>query len=260
MPRKRDPRRDEAFEIWKSSDGQKKLKDIAAHLGVSDSQMRKWKSQDKWDAQTKGNVTNSKRSVTKPKKKLGGQPGNKGNPHPTPKFAKRNNKAETHGFFRTIFPDDDETLSIVNSITQKSPIDMMWENIVIQYTAIARAQKLMFVRDKDDITKVLTKEKSGQFTEEKEWEYQFAWDKQATFLQAQSRAISTLQNLIKRYEDMADTEEQQLRIEKMKIEIRDMKGEADNDAHDQNVYYEEALNGQAEDIFADEVDDDGEEI
>lgn len=64
MPRARDPNRDKAFEIWKEKKGAIKLKDIAAELGVSDTQIRKWKSQDKWE-QGKRNVTNSKRNVTK---------------------------------------------------------------------------------------------------------------------------------------------------------------------------------------------------
>ncbi|GLY12227.1 phage terminase small subunit [Pseudobacillus badius] len=66
MPRPRDPRRDEAFEIWKKSGGTKKLKEIAEQLGVSDSQIRKWKNQDKWEDEMKGNVTNqTKGNVTK---------------------------------------------------------------------------------------------------------------------------------------------------------------------------------------------------
>jgi phage terminase small subunit len=67
MPRARDPNRDKAYEIWKASKGKKLLKDIATELGVSDGQIRKWKSQDKWEP-TKGNVTNSKRNVTKGEK------------------------------------------------------------------------------------------------------------------------------------------------------------------------------------------------
>lgn len=67
MPRKRDPRRDEAFNIWKDSNGERKLKDIATELNISGSQIRKWKSQDKWSEKVNGNVTNSKRSVTKQK-------------------------------------------------------------------------------------------------------------------------------------------------------------------------------------------------
>ncbi|WP_446662964.1 terminase small subunit [Geobacillus sp. CCR] len=64
MPRQRDPRRDEAFEIWKASGGEIKLKDIAAQLGVSDTQVRKWKNLDQWEQKLKGNVTIEKRSVT----------------------------------------------------------------------------------------------------------------------------------------------------------------------------------------------------
>ena len=54
MGRKRDPRRDEAKQLWLDSNGEKKLKNIADELGVSAPQVRKWKSQDVW---SKGNVT-----------------------------------------------------------------------------------------------------------------------------------------------------------------------------------------------------------
>ncbi|WPZ17803.1 terminase small subunit [Geobacillus subterraneus] len=67
MPRQRDPRRDEAFEIWKASGGEMKLKDIAAKLGVSDTQVRKWKNLDQWERKLKGNVTIEKRNVTNTK-------------------------------------------------------------------------------------------------------------------------------------------------------------------------------------------------
>lgn len=71
MPRARSPKRDEAYKIWIDSCGKKKLKDIASDLGVSETQIRKWKNLDKWNS----NVTNqSKGNVTK--RKRGGQPGN----------------------------------------------------------------------------------------------------------------------------------------------------------------------------------------
>lgn len=70
MPRARDPNRDKAKELYLESDGKMLLKDIAEQLGKSDSQIRKWKNQDKWDNHLKGNVTNqSKGNVTKQKKK-----------------------------------------------------------------------------------------------------------------------------------------------------------------------------------------------
>ncbi|EJS62030.1 hypothetical protein ICU_05198 [Bacillus cereus BAG2X1-1] len=65
MARQRSPDRDKAFEIYKSSKGEKPLVEIAEELGIKNpSQIRKWKSQDKWDEKINGNVTIAKRSVT----------------------------------------------------------------------------------------------------------------------------------------------------------------------------------------------------
>ena len=65
MPRARSPKRDEAYKMWLDSNGKTKLKDIASALGVSESQVRKWKNQDKWNSnvtnQPNGNVTKRKR-------------------------------------------------------------------------------------------------------------------------------------------------------------------------------------------------------
>lgn len=109
MARKRDPRRDEAKRIWLESNGEKQLKDIASELNVSDSQVRKWKSLDKWSAELKGNVTNVKGNVTN----QGGAPfgnqnakGNKGNSRASPPVGNKN--ALKTGEYETIFY---ETLS-----------------------------------------------------------------------------------------------------------------------------------------------------
>ena len=60
----RSPLRDKAFELWQASGRERLLKDIAAELGVSESQIRKWKSQDQWESAPvlplptrRGNVT-----------------------------------------------------------------------------------------------------------------------------------------------------------------------------------------------------------
>ncbi|MFJ2042229.1 phage terminase small subunit [Paenibacillus taichungensis] len=162
----------------------------------------------------KGNRNAAGHGAPKGNKNAKGNKGGNGGPY-------GNEKAVTHGFFRKYFPAD--TIEIMEQIEKRSPLDMLWDQIMIQYTAIIRAQQIMYVEDKNDLTKVLKKEKPGMFGDEKEWEFQFAWDRQATFLNAQSRAMSTLQSLIKQYEDMcrqgtAD-EEQQLRISKLKAEV-----------------------------------------
>lgn len=109
MARKRDPRRDEAKRIWLESNGEKQLKEIALELNVSDSQVRKWKSVDKWSAELKGNVTIGKSNVTF----QGGAPfgnqnakGNKGNSRASPPMGNKN--ALKTGEYETIFY---ETLS-----------------------------------------------------------------------------------------------------------------------------------------------------
>lgn len=53
MSRARNPNREKAKHLWLESEGTKKLKDIAIELGVTDSTIRKWKSQDKWDTTMK---------------------------------------------------------------------------------------------------------------------------------------------------------------------------------------------------------------
>lgn len=73
MPRQRSPNRDKAKAMYIDSKGKMLLKDIAAQLDVKDTQVRKWKSQDKWDEKLKGNVTNRKRNVTKKSKGIDGQ-------------------------------------------------------------------------------------------------------------------------------------------------------------------------------------------
>ncbi len=232
MPRERSPKRDKAFEMWKDSSAKMKLKDIAAVLEVGETQVRKWKNQDKWDAKLKGTLPKGKGNVTK---KRGAPKDNKNAVgHGAPPA---NSNSTKHGFFKRIFPNDPETMDIIESIELKSPLDILWENIVIQYTAIARAQRIMFVQDKDDLTKVLKRHKESSSNQadswEKEWELQFAWDKHANFLQAQSRAITALHNLIARYEELLPGaikhEEQRLRVEKLKVEIAALKPPEDED-------------------------------
>ena len=119
MARKRDPRRDKAKKIWLESNGEKQLKEIASELNVSDSQIRKWKSIDKWSAELKGNVTNAKGNVTN----RGGAPfgnknavGNKGNSRASPPLGNKN--AIKTGEYETIFADmlSDEEKDIYSNL------------------------------------------------------------------------------------------------------------------------------------------------
>lgn len=67
MARVRSPVRDEAKKLYLESNGEMKLVDIATKLNILDSQVRKWKSQDKWEQELKGALPKSKRNVTNKK-------------------------------------------------------------------------------------------------------------------------------------------------------------------------------------------------
>jgi phage terminase small subunit len=233
MPRARSPNRDKAYEIYKKHDGNITNRQIAEILGEDEKKVAVWKQRDKWNVvqQTESNVVQQKkRGAPKGNKNAEGNSGG----HPS----SGNKNAEKHGFFAKIFPDDEATQEIIESIEIKSPLEMLWENIIIQYTAIARAQRLMFVKDQNDLTKVLKREKesSGMSSDswEKEYELQFAWDKHANFLKAQSTAMKALEGLIARYEELSG-DKQKLEIEKMKAEIAKIKAGGDGGDDDVTI-------------------------
>lgn len=213
MPRAPDPRVEEAKELF---DQGMKLIDIAKQLSVSEGTVRSWKSRYKW-----GNATLQKKKRNAAKHR-GGQPGNKNAVgHGAPK---KNKNAEKHGFFSKYLPE--ETFSIIQDIDEQDPLDILWGNIQIAYAAIVRAQQIMYVRNQWD----LTEEHTGSFDNGDTYNYQQAWDKQATFLKAQARAQSELRFLIKQYDELLHrnwdlaSEEQRTRIAHMKAQTDKLTG------------------------------------
>lgn len=138
----------------------------------------------------------------------------------------QNTNAVKHGLFSKYLPA--ETLELVGTIEKMSPLDILWENICLKHAAIIRSQKIMFVENADDYTKRTTLE-----GESLAFQYTEAYEKQASFLIAQSRAMGTLMSLIKQYDELCRsslaTDEQRLRIEKLKTEIARTR-ESDNPA------------------------------
>lgn len=177
------------------------FKEISEQYKISAKTVRQWASKYKWVRQ-KG----SKKS-TETKRKASGVCIGK----------LQNTNAVKHGLFSKYLPA--ETLELVGTIEMMSPLDILWENICLKYAAIIRSQQIMYVKDTNDATKRITVDGS----ETTVYQYKEAYEKQASFLMAQSRAMGTLMNLIRQYEEMCNgklaTEEQRLRIEKLKKEI-----------------------------------------
>ncbi|MDP8527116.1 phage terminase small subunit [Bacillus subtilis] len=200
-----------------------KYKDLAEKYGVSVNTIKSWKQRHGWERKKGAPISKSVHT------KKGGQPGNKnaiGNKGGAAPAGNQN--AVTHGFFSKFLPE--ETLEIMEEIQERSPADMIWDQIQIQYAAIIRAQRIMHVQDKDDMTRVLKKEKPGMFGDEKEWEFQFAWDRHATFLNAQSRAMGELRSLIKQFDQLAhEQDERRLKLEQMRLNIEKAKKDINGD-------------------------------
>lgn len=197
-----------------------KQKEICDKYNISINTLKSWIKRYKWaeEKRNKGAPKNTGGAPLKNKNAVG---------HGAPKG---NKNAEKFGFFSKYLPE--ETLELMENIVEKNQLDILWEQITIQYAAIIRAQKIMYVRDKDDMARELKKIKSSEHGEEMEYELQFAWDRNATFLNAQSRAMGELRSLIKQYDTMVNanwslvTEEQKIRIEKLKLDISNMKGDS----------------------------------
>jgi len=259
MPKARSPSRGEAFAIYKAHNGLIDLVEIASQLNKSPGTIRGWKNKDNWEQQLNGTLqTNTERS----KRDKGGQPNNDNAVgHGAPK---ENTNAERHGFFSKWLPE--ETMSIMHSIERSNPLDLLWDNIQLQYTAIIRAQRLMYVKDQQDKTTTKIAESDGDMSSSKKWEVQQAWDKHATFLNAQSRAMKTLESMVKQYDEMVHnnwekaSEEQKLRISKLRYEVSQLSGD---DNKDEGISdFLKAIKPTEEDmksLFADEVIDDGQE-
>lgn len=220
MPKAKNAKADEALELFRQG---MKLVEIADRLGVPPGTVRRWKSIYKWD---------NERSEKKPSvRKRGAQPGNKNSKGGPP----GNKKAEKYGFLSKYLPA--ETKEIFDAVAEADPLDLLWHQIQIQYAAIIRAQKIAYVKDQHDKTIEKVEEKDGNVIGER-WEVQQAWDKQENFLKAQSRAMSTLANMLRHYEQMLRdrgenvTEEQRLRLDKLRAETERIRRSSDPDQDD----------------------------
>lgn len=118
MARERSPERDKARKLWLDSDGQMSPKEVAEAVGVKPEQVRKWKSVDRWQAALE---------EQQPKRKRGGQPGNKNAAGAGAPLGNKN--AETHGAYSAVRLCDlpDEQRQYIESITLDTETNMLAE-------------------------------------------------------------------------------------------------------------------------------------
>lgn len=186
-----------------------RLKDIARKYDVELNTIKTWRSRYGW---------------ARERSPFAGNQFAKGNRGGAPKGNNNASIKAEHGLYAKYIPE--ETLKAMETLIEKDPIDILWDQIRIQYAAILRSQSIMFVQSKDELVKVENKIKKGEDFEEIQYEIQFAWDRQATFLNAQSRAMAELRSTIRQYVDMTyEDDERKLRLRQMQANLRKVKAE-----------------------------------
>lgn len=196
-----------------------KYKDIAAKYDVSLNTVKSWRQRHGWQ---RGAHKKGKKGAPSKNEYAVGNAGGAAPIH--------NKNAVTHGLFAKWLPDD--TSDILQVVEQQSPADIIWQNITLQYTAIIRAQQIMYVNDHNDLSDEISG--SGMGTT---YDVQYAWDKQAAFMAAQSRAMGTLGNLIKQFVAIADENDirrkritlMEAQVDKAKAEVAQLERDSDRD-------------------------------
>ena len=209
MGRARDPNRDKAFEIYKQNNGNITNRKLGEMLDVPEKTISVWKLRDKWSecSTTKNKSSTTKRTRGAPKGNKNSKGGSIGNQN-----------ALKHGLFAKYLPQ--EVYEIAQELSEKQPIDILWENITLTYANLLHAQRILYVQDVDDTNTMLiaSTAKGGA-----SYEVHTAWDKQGKALAAMARAQSELKSMIKTYDELTRsplvTEEQRLRIDNLKAQL-----------------------------------------
>lgn len=195
------------------------FKQLSEKYDVPQSTIKTWKQKEGW------------KRVEKPPeglRKPGGQYGNVnavgnkgGNGAPL-----GNKQREKYGFYSKYLPHD--MLEIVMDLQEKSILDIQEEQIELQYSAILRAQKIMQVEFGEIVKTIVSESENGV-----SYDVQYYWDRYDRYLNAQSRAMGTLNTMIRNYEEAIKAteeaaevrEERQARIAKIKAETARIKEE-----------------------------------
>ena len=208
MPRIRSPERGRALEIFKEHNGDITNRKIADMLDVPEKTVGGWKSKDDWCAELNGALQTNKRSTPNKKTKQ-----NKGNPSPVKKFTKRNQAATKSGLWSKYIHEDQ--LEIMQSLRDTDPADQLWLMIEIKFSAIIRAQQIMYVSSADDHLDEISG--SGELTS---YKVTYAHERYEAYLTAQSRAMAEYRNLIKQFVAITDeADERRIKLETMQVDL-----------------------------------------
>lgn len=292
---KRNPKRDEAFEIWKKHKGEITNKAIAELVDAPAKTISAWKSRDKWTASLKSNecsTTKKKRSTTtkKVEKEV---------------FVESDDLTDKQRLFCIYYIKSfNATMSAIKAGYAKNSahvegsrllrnakvgaeirrlkgemqqgvfIDAM--DILNKYIQIAFADITDFVdfgsveRSErnpdtgevlldDDFNPITYKQGFVDFKESDEVDGTIITEvklgKDGISVKLADK-MKALDMLTKYFDLLPEHQKRRLEEEKLNLELGNLRGDTEGDPHAQGSSYEEALNAQAEDVFSDEVIED----
>ncbi len=173
-------KRSNAMFIYIKSKGNITKPQIAQIFGVTERTVRRWARDDGWD--------NALSLV--PKHCV----------ESTEKSSSATDCAYDNNFdMHSLLPK--ETADIISHFTSASPVDILWQNIMLQYAAIIRAQKLMNI-ESEKILRLEKRTAEGMDSCITEWENHTPWERYRIFMDSQSKAMNSLALMLKRLEDL----------------------------------------------------------
>lgn len=185
-----------------------KQKAIAEKYGVSINTVKSWAKRNGWNK--KAAPQNKKRVQKKGAVNLGGAP-------------LKNSNATGHGLYAKYLPA--ETLEIFQALEEKTPMDTLWDNIRLLYSKILFAQQRLHVAASDEGDRIV----SMDGAETTGYKAILPFEKEVSGLSALSRAMGTLNNMIKQYEELKPEGEAALRAAKLKAEIHNLTADENDD-------------------------------
>ncbi|UTH07952.1 hypothetical protein [Macrococcoides canis] len=203
--------------------GNFKLKDLAEKHNVKLGTLKSKVSREGWNkvATKKKDAAKKVATKRKPKKSRKGI----GNPNPKNQFTERNSFAVKHGLLSRYIPK--ETMELMGIADSMDAADIIWAQIQIQFAAIIRAQNVMWVEDANDHSSGTT----GVSMDGESMKVAFAYEKYASFLSAQSRAMAELRSALKQFTlHAADDDYRKLQVAVMQEQLTQLKQQNENGA------------------------------
>ncbi len=209
------------------------LADLAEKHGIKLGTLKSRKSREKWSRDaTKKDTTKRVKVATKsdndeviqdaPPQKDGRLKKRSGNPNPPNQFTKRNRAAMIHGL-RSKFLYD-EQIEIMEALQDLDVVDQLWLQIELSFSAIIRAQKIMWVEDPFDHLKEVSSEMSGESIDKVDYKVIYAHERYESYIKAQTRAFAEHRNLVKQFMDLTtEDDERRLKLEQMQLNMEKTK-------------------------------------